>query len=415
MGLPEEQGFHTELPLRVFSKLVVIICCSLNLLIQSRYLAAQTIPPVAGRVVDAVTDKPIQGISLTVQISTYVGFSVHTEVKSATSSDSSGRYSLRGTKRPIGRISIPGANSQSNIPWDEFRAYWLTVNEGFEATGQEMGSAEARILFNPMSDPKFDPVTDKRYFPLTVTFPPLTIDPKQEVCGRVWAASCIHMDSWSNITISLIPVLEDPKGCNTIGESSLRERCRELNTYHAAFLHVDSYEDVKVGKGLCNDVERGEHGWITETCLSQLALHASTPASHEPIPEGLFPDSISGLLMKRKQCGPRLSFDGRVECGAAYGTEAKESLAVVHVDEFPELEHSTKPPAWNPGYTDHNEAKIAEESLPDGKVLRYRGPQFNSFYWESGDRHIEVFLYQPIPQQEQLVSYYLKKFPSNFQ
>lgn len=402
------------MPLRVFGKFTVVICCFLIPLIHPPYLASQTIPPITGQVVDAVTAKPIQGISLSLQISTYEGFSVHTKVKTVASSDPSGKFSLPGAKHLSGRVSLPGPNG-TEIPFDEFRAYWLTANEGFEATGQEQGSAEAQILFNPLSNPERGPVADKRYFPLTITFPPLTINPKVEECGRVWAASCIHMDSWPNITISLIPVLDDPKGCNTIGESSLRERCRELNTYHAAFLHVDSYEDVKVGKRLCNDVEDGEHGWITETCLSQLALHARTPASREPIPEGMFPDSISGLLMKKKQCGPRLSFDGRVECGAAYGSEAREFLAAVHVDEFPELEHSTKPPAWNPSYTDHNEAKITEESLPDGKVLRYRGPQFNSFYWESGDRHIEVFLYQPIPQEEQLVSYYLKKFPSNFQ
>jgi len=105
-------------------------------------------------------------------------------------------------------------------------------------------------------------------------------------------------------------------------------------------------------------------------------------------------------------------------CGAAYGNEAKVAvtpIATVQIEEFPEEEPSTKPPPWNPSFTDHNEAKITEESLGDGKVLRYKGPQFNSFYWHSGNRHVEVFFYQPIPQQEQLVSYYLKKLPSNFQ
>lgn len=406
-----EIALDVEMPIRVFGKFSVAVCCSVVLLIQSHYLAAQTIPPVTGRVVDAVTARPIQGISLTLQISTYAGFSVHTEVKSAASSDSSGRFSFPGANHPSGKFSGPGPNG-AETPLDEFRAYWLTVNEGFEATGQEQSSAESQILFNPMSNPERGPVADKRYFPLTITFPPLTINPKVEECGGAWAASCIHMDSWSNITISLIPVLDDPKGCNTIGESLLRERCRQLNTYHAAFLHIASYEDVKIGKRLCADLG---HGWITETCLSQLALHAVTPATPEQIPEGMFPDSIAGLLMKNKHCGPRLSFSGRVMCGAAYSSETKEIAATVQIEEFPEEDPSSKPPPWNPSYTDYKEAKIAEDSLPDGKILRYRGPQSNSFFWESGDRHIEVFFYQPIPQQEQLVSYYLKRFPSNFQ
>lgn len=399
-----------RMPLRVFGKFIVVACFVVPL-IQSPYLASQTIPQITGRVVDAVTANPIQGISLTLQISTYEGFSVHTQVKAVASSDPSGKFSLPGAKHPSGSVAFQGPNG-TEISFDEFRAYWLTANGGFEATGQEQGSAEAQILFNPMSNPERGPVADKRYFPLTITFPPLTINPKAEECGRVWAASCMHVGSWSDITISLIPVLDDPKSCDTIGESSLRERCRQLNTYHAAFQHLASYEDVKIGKRLCENLD---HGWITQTCLSQLALHAVTPATSEHIPEGMFPDSIAGLLMKNKHCGPRLSFSGRVMCGAAYSSERKEFAATVQIEEFPEEEPSSKPPPWNPSYTDYKEAKIAEESLPDGKILRYRGPQFNSFFWESGDRHIEVFFYQPIPQQGQLVSYYLKKFPSNFQ
>jgi len=402
-------------PVRVFGKFIIVVGCFVISLIQSPYLASQTIPPITGRVVDAVTARPIQGISLTLQISTYAGLSVHTEVKSVASSDASGKFSLPGAKHPSGKETL-GAPNGTEIPFDEFRAYWLTANEGFEATGQEQGSAEAEILFNPLLDPKW-PVPNKRYFPLTITFPPLTIDPRFEECGRVWFASCIHIDAWSNITIPLVPVLNDPQGCNSITESFLRERCRQLNTYHAAFLHRASYEDMKIGKRLCEDL--GQHGWIRDSCLSQLELHSETRAAEAlPVPEGMFPDSIAGLLIQGKHCGPRLKFSGRVMCGAAYGNEAKVAvtpIATVQIEEFPEEEPSTKPPPWNPSFTDHNEAKITEESLGDGKVLRYKGPQFNSFYWHSGNRHVEVFFYQPIPQQEQLVSYYLKKLPSNFQ
>jgi uncharacterized protein (DUF58 family) len=121
------------LALRIFGKFTVVICCSVNPLIQSRYVAAQTIPPVTGWVVDAITARPIHGISLTLQISTYEGFSVHTEVASAASSDSSGRFSLPGAKHPTGRFSLPGAKPPAEFPLNEFRAYWLTANEGFEA------------------------------------------------------------------------------------------------------------------------------------------------------------------------------------------------------------------------------------------------------------------------------------------
>jgi hypothetical protein len=84
-------------------------------------------------------------------------------------------------------------------------------------------------------------------------------------------------------------------------------------------------------------------------------------------------------------------------------------------EEWPEEEQSTKPPAWKPDYTDHRQATVTVESRPDGKVLRYSESQYNSFFWHSGDRHVEVFFYYPIPQEERFVSYYLTKFPSNFQ
>jgi hypothetical protein len=88
------------IPLRVLVKFIVVICFCVVPVIESCYLFGQVIPPVTGRVVDAVTVRPIQDISLTLQISTYEGFSVHTEVKSAATSDFSGSFSLPGVNHP---------------------------------------------------------------------------------------------------------------------------------------------------------------------------------------------------------------------------------------------------------------------------------------------------------------------------
>jgi hypothetical protein len=138
------------------------------------------------------------------------------------------------------------------------------------------------------------------------------------------------------------------------------------------------------------------------------------PQVNEPMPEGMFPNSLAGLpVMENKHCGPRLEFSGRVMCAAGYGSTAKQ-LVAVYIEEWPEEEQSAKPPAWKPEYTDHKDATVTVESRPGGNILRYRGPQYDSFYWHSGDRHVEVFFYYPIPQEEQFVSYYLANFPSNF-
>ena len=385
---------------RLLCKVIIALCCCCVPF--PRFASAQVISDVRGRVVDAVTGLPAKGISLTLQASTYEGFSVATEVKSKATSNLSGSFSLSGFNHP------------TNTVLDEIRSYWLTVNEGLEASGQEENSAEVRILYNPMSNRRGMPVGDAGYFPLTVTF-------RQEGCSRVWAAACVYMTSSIETVIPMIPVLDEVKECNRIGDESLRENCRQLNTYRAAFVNVDSYEEVKKDKELCNAVD---HAGVSKTCLWQLNLYVANPALgytrpmkpqvNEPIPEGMFPDSLGGVpWMKNKHCGPRLQFTGRVMCAAGYGSETKQ-LVAIYIEEFPEEEQSTTLPVWKPQYTDYKEATVAEELRPDGKVLRYHGPQYDSFYWHSGDRHVEVFFYYPIPQEEQFVSYYLAKFPSNF-
>ena len=399
-GLSNGPSFSMGMRLPVIRTLTIIICFCLVPQAKPHYLAAQVILPVSGRVVDGVTGMPIQGISLTLQISTYEGLSVHTEVKNTATSNLSGRFSLAGASHP------------GTSPLDQIRSYWLTVNEVLEATGQEENSAETQTLYNPMSNRRGWEVGDKRYFPLTVSFRP-------EGCDRVWAAACMYIASRTDIVIPLIPVLDDVYGCNAIGDSSLKEKCRQLNTYRGAFLHVDSYEKVKKGKELCNEVDGGT---ISKACLWQLELYVANPAyerpikpqANEPIPDGMFPESLAGLhVTKNKHCGPRLEFSGRVMCTAGYGTETEQLVAVL-IEEWPDSEQSTVPPPWDPSYRDHEHATVTEEQRPHGKVLRYHGPQCNSFFWYSGDRHIEVLSCYPVPQLEQFVSYYLSKFPSNF-
>ena len=186
---------------RLLCKVIIALCCCCVPF--PRFASAQVISDVRGRVVDAVTGLPVKGISLTLQASTYEGFSVATEVKSKATSNLSGSFSLSGFNHP------------TNTVLDEIRSYWLTVNEGLEASGQEENSAEVRILYNPMSNRRGMPVGDAGYFPLTVTF-------RQEGCSRVWAAACVYMTSSIETVIPMIPVLDEVKECNRIGDESLQ-------------------------------------------------------------------------------------------------------------------------------------------------------------------------------------------------
>lgn len=403
--------------LPVIRTLTIIVCFCLVPHSKLYCVAAQVILPVSGRVVDGVTGKPIEGMSLTLQISTSEGFSVHTEVKSTATSNHAGRFSLAGASHPAAS------------PLDQW-SYWLTVNEGFEETGQEENSAATQVLYNPMSNRRGEAVADKRYFPLTVTFRP-------EGCDRVWAATCVYMTSTSDIAIPLIPVLDDVNDCKRISDSSLREKCRQLNTYRAAFVHVDSYDQVQRGKALCAEVD---HAVLSSVCLQQLALYVANPAYERPIkpqvnvptPDGMFPDSLAGLpAMKNGHCGPQLEFDGRVNCAGGYGTVARQLVAVYferwpeNTDKLNEWSHLDRTAKWS--HLDNPD--VTEEIRKSGKVLRNQGKWYsgvqgadgklvlnehkaNSYVWFSANTLVEVLFYDPIPEQEAFLSYYLEKFPS---
>lgn len=76
---------------RFLRDLTILIFFSVILSTKFLSHAAQVVSPVTGKVVDAITARPIQGISLTLQTSTYEGFSVNTEVKNIATSNLFGR------------------------------------------------------------------------------------------------------------------------------------------------------------------------------------------------------------------------------------------------------------------------------------------------------------------------------------
>jgi hypothetical protein len=401
------EGNHRAVPKRrSFRILVVFLIIPIALVF---FLAVRVILPVTGRVVDAVSGKSIRGVRLSLEMSHYKGWSVHTELHDRAKSGTFGWFFLSGGLRWRG------------LPLPEFRSYWLTVNEADQISGQEEVSAAIQTMYNPMFNSRRAVVGDKNYFPLTVTF-------HRNGCERVWPATCMYKPFWWGISLPLIPVLEDINDCKRIKNLSLRENCRQLNTYRAAFVHGDSYDQVQKGKALCAEVD---HAGLSSACLQQLALYIDNPAYerpikqvNEPTPDGMFPDSVAGLpAMNNGHCGPQLKFDGRVTCAGGYGTSVKQ-LVAVYFERWPE--NSNKPHEWS-----HvgNQTDVTEEVRATGKILRYQGKWYsgvqgadgksmqyehkvNSYVWCSANTVVEVLFYDPIPEQEKLLSYYLQKFPS---
>ena len=395
--------------------LVLSVPAALIAFLLAQVLFVQIIPPFTGRAVDAVSGKSIQGVRLTLETSHYEGWSVQTELRKGTESGVDGWFFLGGALRWRG------------FPIPTIRSYWFTVNEGDNTSGQEESSAANLTMYNPLSRPEgAAPVGDKRYFPTTVTF-------RREGCNNVWSAACIYRHSWWSVSLPLIPVLENIDDCKKIWDRSLQETCRQLNTYRAAFMHVDTYDEVQAAKALCAEVD---HGDISSTCLQQLAVYvynprlfqrALNPQAIEPIPDGMFPGSVAGLpVMSNRHCGPIILYDGRRRCAASYGHHLMDG-ASVYIKQWPAGE--AKAPLISP-YDDKSPG--IEEFHAGGKVLRFLGHTYTSFQradgvpvqtehksvafvWYSGNTLVKVSFFDPRPEQEQFVSYYLGAFPSTLQ
>lgn len=178
---------------------------------------------------------------------------------------------------------------------------------------------------------------------------------------------------------------------------------------------MDSYQDEQKDKELCNSVDGGGISRICLSVLEGLSINAKSAQFPEPIPEGMFPDAIAGVpVMDSKSCGPRLAFDGSVRCVAWYGSDAlvMNPLVSVYIEEIPGSATSIAPD-WRPRYADQSEATVSAELWPGGgKFLHYKGQMYESYFWYSGDRHVEVFFYHPTSERDEFVSYYMRRYPS---
>ena len=393
--------------------LTSIVACTVGVFL---LLFVRITPPTCGRVVDATTGRPVGNIEVILQVSSIERWgSPDTQVAHRTSTAESGWFVLMGT-------------FSWNIPFvRDFQSSWLTVNaeQSGYVVGDE-GSASLEIRYDPMFNLlRGEPVGNKQYFPVAVTFRP-------DGCARVWDAACLYRKFWLGLSIPLVPVLNDVEDCNKIGDSTLRERCRQLNTYRAAFVQVDTYEEVKKGKEFCKRLSSAE---LSKTCLGRLSDYIglteyARPIKHrqdEPIPDGMFPDSLSGLpVMNNKRCWPRDVFSGRVMCTSGYGTTARQ-LVAVSIEQWPDTENPRK--LLESRHVE-NQTNVTEEERRGGRVMRFQGKWYsevqradgsrqqyqhktNSFVWWSGDRLVDIFFYDPISEQERFVSYYLGRFPSS--
>jgi hypothetical protein len=370
---------------------LVLVSILLCVFLFFQYFVLRTVPPICGQVVDAVTGEPIRDVSVALNISYYEAWAPHRELKG------------RATTNSLGWFLLPPAFHQVGFPLTMFGGYWLTVNQGLGVPILAEGSAATEVFVNPMFNARDSVVSNKKYFPLAVTF-------RREGCDGGWFATCAYKGFWWGISIPLIPVLEDVEDCKKIRYVPLRERCRQLNTYRAALSHADTYQDVQRGKALCAEVD---HGAISAECLQELHLYMRGPSPTVSLPEGMFAAAIGQVPRFNQGCGMLDSFTGHFHCGANYGPKEYVFWVAVGVEEWPDPELAKGYfPEGKPQFADYKEATVRDELRSGGKIRLYRGPQYTAAYWVSKNRFVQVLFYHPIPEQEEFISHYLAEFPS---
>jgi hypothetical protein len=285
---------------------VILLFSFLNVLAgQEAPAAGQRIPAISGVVVDAVTGKPLAGVDVILRAQKD---SPHKQLRYETySSTADGRFHFPesvdsdavGLFSPMFEISL--SINKVFVSVDRLRA--ATHEEWQESDGLSDVSWFAMSATLPEDEPTprrnvgrpASSLNNQAYFPMSAQF--------LKDCDTHWNVTCVVPDSFTDVRISLIPVLSDPSECKKIADADFSDRCRQLNAYHAAFVHLDSFAQVRAAKESCRSVD---HGHMSEECLTNLRaylwrnegkrLSPSLLREYEPKEKILILEPVAGFL-----------------------------------------------------------------------------------------------------------------------
>jgi hypothetical protein len=234
-----------------------------------------------------------------------------------------------------------------------------------------------------------------------------------------WMATCVDQSSWHGVVISLIPAFDDPAKCAAIRDQTLQSRCRDVNTYAAAFDRIGSFDEVQRALDVCSRVTAD---LIRHRCYTQLGEYAerSAPRSTarlelDPRVTALFAAMVAGERRERMECEPSSFRLGPLDCRADYG-DGPDGVVSVMIQEWSGLdetpreirERMTEPPP----YLDAAGARVTNERRSGGRFRMYRGPETVAADWISGNRYIRLFFRDPTDKESAFVKHFLDAFPS---
>jgi hypothetical protein len=373
-------------------------------------LAAAThiVPPIFGRIVDAVTREPVRGVLLTLEYRYHGLGSTETVLHSQATTNRWGWFWL-----------MPA------IGWSQYLAlvmptmgeHWLTINQVPADGSGSFAAAELSALYDPTSKREGMKVSNPAYFPLTLAY-----DPRQ-TCDEwhAWFATCVDWRAWWNITIPLTPALDTADRCTSVRESVAQDRCRQLNTYRAAFLHVDTFDDVQRDLALCDQLPIDR---IRQTCRTQLGAHvvnpnaygrSAPPADAEPRVAQFFPATIAGQDRFEVACDKTAFTSGHLSCRAKY-RDGPYGQIMVTIEEWAGRE---EPPLekrdllnGKPRYIDTAQGVVTSDTRREGTIRMYRGPKVTAADWVSRNRYLRVYSELRTETPNAFIESFLRSFPS---
>jgi hypothetical protein len=347
-------------------------------------------------VVDAITGKPVAAVDVTLRVRASRGGSLRYE-NSRTSP--LGRFSFPSSVAHDAGLLAPGVDEIAitvNIPFlslDRLRAF-----PGNHDVDSDLGSdASAFLSRDPLFTAKSaylqnmslkGPRVDNRaYFPMAVQF--------LKACEHPWNANCLSMETTRDIRVPLIPVLDNAAGCGKIPDADVREGCRQLQTYRAAFRHLETMAQLRAAKELCNSIDRGA---ASHLCLESLHAYILRPKDYEDRPpmrmdfaspeEALIVTPIAGLQVRSHSLASADPFTGAAFYVAAYQRESR-SISLNSVNVRIEL----------PGNADGLRARFAAllkgahgrvEMFDSSPVVAFENDRSSSVAWVSRDKIITV-------------------------
>ena len=208
----------------------------------------RVVPPISVKVVDAITGKPVPGMSVCLQVEDMnLGGLEGLRTNMSRTGDS-------------GRVSFwPSVHASLLMAW---RGYWIRVTDPNAQIAPPCGSYVAWMDLGAKGWPiNLEPDGNgrPRYFPVAL------LQGEPDPYFSRWGAMHRVMGFPVGSRIALIPVLQSAGDCRRISDPSLAEDCRQLNAYAAAMSlrKKDDQESWALAEALCDEVD---HSYCSAKC-----------------------------------------------------------------------------------------------------------------------------------------------------